>query len=98
NGACLVKNKYKHESSCPGPRRKFYAFHRIILNCVAVHTKCPRMYKHNEYPSLKQCQSDCAWHMHIDLPANQTDNATASGGSGNAGAGAPPPPGAPAGG
>ncbi|KRF81875.1 uncharacterized protein [Drosophila virilis] len=74
NGACLVKNKYKHERSCSGPRRKFYVFHRIILNCVSVFTKCKRIHKHNEWPSLKNCQYECGWHMKLHLAKNATNS------------------------
>ncbi|KRF99328.1 uncharacterized protein Dwil_GK11687 [Drosophila willistoni] len=68
NNACLVKNKYRHESTCRGPRRQFYAFHRIIMDCIRVTTKCPQFHKKNEYPSLARCQSDCAYHMKLGLP------------------------------
>ncbi|XP_064541943.1 POU domain, class 4, transcription factor 1 [Drosophila montana] len=85
NGACLVKNKYKHERSCSGPRRKFYVFHRIILNCVSVFTKCKRFHKHNEWPSLKKCQYECGWHMKIHLPKNGTNSTNTTNQSSTAG-------------
>ncbi|XP_068157838.1 uncharacterized protein [Drosophila tropicalis] len=68
NTACLVKNKYRHESTCQGPRRQFYVFHRIIMDCIKVITKCPQFHQKNEYPSLARCQSDCAYHMKLGLP------------------------------
>lgn len=96
NSACLVRNKYKLERSCSGPHRKFFAFHRIILNCVAVHTKCPQIHKKNEYPSLKKCQYECAWHMKVRQSPNQTttddDNTNST-----TGGDSPPPPDPPAG-
>ncbi|XP_032592310.1 uncharacterized protein LOC116805297 [Drosophila grimshawi] len=76
NGACLVKNKYKNERYCKGPRRQFYVFHRIILNCVSVFSKCQRVHKHNEWPSLNKCQRECAWHMQIIMPPNSTNTTT----------------------
>lgn len=85
NGACLVHNRYKHERSCRGPRRKFYQFHRIILNCVAVTSNCPRMYSQNEFPTLKKCRMKCAWHMKIRLPSNDTDSGSGSGAGGGGG-------------
>ncbi|XP_060666918.1 uncharacterized protein LOC132798903 [Drosophila nasuta] len=81
NKACLVRNKYRHERSCSGPRRKFFAFHRIILNCVAVYTKCKRFHAHNEYPTLKKCQWSCGWHMKIVLPMNNTKGSGSGSGS-----------------
>ncbi|KAH8258563.1 hypothetical protein KR038_006746 [Drosophila bunnanda] len=60
NDNCLKHNKYMHESYCRArPRRIFFAFHRIIADCVMVTTNCPRMYRHNEYYTLKQCREDC---------------------------------------
>ncbi|XP_017154698.1 uncharacterized protein LOC108163742 [Drosophila miranda] len=95
NLACLTHNLYKHESSCPGPRRIFYAFHRIIFNCTKVFTKCPKIHRHNEYTTLKRCQDDCYFHMIIPTtpkPANSSGNGTtngttdgAAGGDANAG-------------
>ncbi|XP_034125103.1 uncharacterized protein LOC117581783 [Drosophila guanche] len=79
NLACLTHNRYKHESSCSGPRRIFYAFHRIIFNCTKVFTRCPKFHRHNEYPTMKLCQDDCYFHMKIPTskkPANDSGNAT----------------------
>ncbi|XP_020799189.1 uncharacterized protein LOC110177016 isoform X2 [Drosophila serrata] len=34
NDNCLKRNRYRHESTCHSPRRFFYAFHRVISDCV----------------------------------------------------------------
>ncbi|XP_032584368.1 uncharacterized protein LOC116803819 [Drosophila mojavensis] len=79
NFACLVKNKYKHERYCRGPRRKFYAFHRIIMNCIPVFTKCSVYNKYNEWKTLKSCNRECAYHMIIrNRNKNPNNNGTAS--------------------
>ncbi|KAH8282406.1 hypothetical protein KR054_007395 [Drosophila jambulina] len=66
NDNCLKRNRYKHESACRQyPRRNFYAFHRIIFDCIQVTTHCPRMYRHNEYNSLQECRDDCYFIMHM---------------------------------
>ncbi|XP_017854618.1 uncharacterized protein LOC108607976 [Drosophila busckii] len=88
NGACLVYNKYKHERSCKGPRRKFYAFHRIILNCVSVFSKCKRMHKNNEFSTLKKCHRECGWHMKIEgikSPVNGNSSSSSSSSSSSGG-------------
>ncbi|XP_020799149.1 uncharacterized protein LOC110176982 [Drosophila serrata] len=63
NDNCLKRNRYRHESTCHSPRRVFYAFHRIIENCVQVTTNCPRIHRHNEYNNLTKCREDCWFFM-----------------------------------
>ncbi|XP_015036029.1 uncharacterized protein [Drosophila pseudoobscura] len=72
---CVKKNMYMHESACPGPYRIYFAFHRVIFDCIKVRTKCPRIYKYNEYNTLKECQTDCALLM---VPVIKNDDVTES--------------------
>ncbi|BFF95537.1 uncharacterized protein DMAD_12918 [Drosophila madeirensis] len=72
---CVKKNLHMHESVCPGPPRFYFAFHRVLFDCIRHRTKCPRYHKYNDYDTLKECQKDCAELMVVP----ELSNSTASG-------------------
>ncbi|XP_070133217.1 uncharacterized protein [Drosophila bipectinata] len=93
NNACLVKNRYSVEKNCHGARRSFYSFHRVILDCIKVYSKCPRVHTRNDYSSLSSCRNDCQFHM--KPPTDFPSTAKPEGGAPDDGA-APAPGPAPA--
>ncbi|KPU73297.1 uncharacterized protein Dana_GF27106, isoform A [Drosophila ananassae] len=75
---CLIHNRYRHESGCPGPRRIFYTFHRVLFDCTRVYTRCPQEYQQNEYKTRGDCRNDCYYYtkpiLSTDPPGNGTNN------------------------
>ncbi|XP_030384781.1 uncharacterized protein LOC115631991 [Scaptodrosophila lebanonensis] len=78
-GGCLVKNKYRHERSCFGPRRTFYVFHQILFDCIRVTSFCPRMHEQNDFRSLFMCRQSCERYMKV--PSLPPPPSTEAGGS-----------------
>ncbi|XP_039501769.1 uncharacterized protein LOC120458247 [Drosophila santomea] len=85
NSACLVRNKYPHESSCRSPRREYFAFHRVLFDCIKVTTKCRKLYRRNEFHTLQSCRDACHYHMAMPNPP-PPGNATTSAPGGASGA------------
>ncbi|EDV59326.1 uncharacterized protein LOC6543441 [Drosophila erecta] len=68
NSACLVRNKYAHESSCRSRRRVYFTFHRVLFDCIKVTTNCRKLYRRNEFHTLEACRDACHYHMAMPVP------------------------------
>ncbi|EDW52105.1 uncharacterized protein LOC6611646 [Drosophila sechellia] len=97
NSSCLVKNKYPPESSCRSTRREFFAFHRVLFDCIKVTTNCRRIYRRNEFHSLESCRDACHYHMAEPSPPPARNGTTSApgGASGAPGDAEPADPAAP---
>eukprot|EP00099_Drosophila_melanogaster_P005134 NP_001245940.1 uncharacterized protein Dmel_CG43057, isoform A [Drosophila melanogaster] len=90
NSSCLVKNKYPPESSCRSSHREFFAFHRVLFDCIKVTTNCRKIYRRNEFHSLQSCRDACHYHMaEPSPPPPQNGTTSAPGGASGAPGDAP---------